>query len=163
MRRRTNRKNYIKTLALRRRIYVELKSIGINSIDSKPLSGTKNQDLFRVYSEHFDVNETNFKVFRKTFKLNKPNERVVYFIGNTEEGCVKIGYSNNVEKRLGQLKTGCPFPIRILCIIPSESPVTLESTLHGKYKKYRLHGEWFKIEGKLKERLERLELPSDGS
>lgn len=160
---RKNRKNYIKTLTLRRRIYAELKSIGIYSIDSKPLSGTKNQDLFRVYTEHFDVDATSFKIFKKTFKLKKPNERVVYFIGSIEEGCVKIGYSNNAQKRLGQLKTGCPFPIRILHTIPSKSPVTLESTLHGKYRKYRLHGEWFKIEGELKERLERLELPSRGS
>lgn len=152
--RRELRKSCVKTITLRRRMYAALKSIRIYSIDGKPLSSSKNRDLFRVYSKNFDVDEDSFNLFHKTIlKGSKNREDVVYFIGNLKEGNVKIGHSSRVEKRLYQLKTGCPFVIDILHTIPSDTPKTLEAELHRKYRKQRLHGEWFKIEGALEEYL----------
>lgn len=152
--RRNMRKACVKTLTLRRRMYAALRSIRIYSIDCKPLSSSKNRDLFRVYAEHFDVDEESFNMFHKTIlKGSKGREDVVYFIGNLKEGCVKIGHSSKVEKKLYQLKTGCPYVIEVLHTIPTDTPKQLENELHYKYRKHRLHGEWFKIEGKLEEYL----------
>lgn len=67
---------------------------------------------------------------------------VVYCIGNLEHSVCKIGYSQNVNKRLTELQTGCPFKLSILSV--KEGGYAEEQVLHGKFRRYSLHGEWFK-------------------
>lgn len=135
---------------IRRRIYGELKRIGITSIDSKPLSGCKNKDLFLAYKENFDCDESSLKSMMKALRVkNKLDKKTsVYFIGNLEAGFVKIGYSDNPSKRLKQLRTGCPFPIDIIHCVETDEPRTLEKKIHSIFKSSRCQGEWFKVDEK---------------
>ena len=73
----------------------------------------------------------------------------VYFIGTgiTKGHQVKIGVAKDVEKRLKGMQTGNPHKLIILAKIPCDSrrhALHLEATLHERFKKDRMTGEWFR-------------------
>lgn len=61
--------------------------------------------------------------------------------GAKNPGRIKIGKTNNPQSRLSALKTGSPFPVKLLaaCDWPDE----VERLIHAAFKDQRLHGEWF--------------------
>ena len=73
----------------------------------------------------------------KYFKLS-----FTYFIQGELTQHIKIGKTNcGIEERMSKLQTGSPDKLNFLgaCFGPSSS----EAALHYKFKKYRIHGEWF--------------------
>ena len=89
-----------------------------------------------------------------------PNaKRYVYFIHAPESGVVKIGSAADPEKRLRELQTGCPTPLRLIgrSACPSD---TAEKELHQKFTADRVRGEWFR-EGPVIEMLRDWEYWSD--
>jgi hypothetical protein len=70
----------------------------------------------------------------------------VYFILDSASNAVKIGKANNAQQRLSDLQTGNPNPLKLIHEINCESEeqsFLLEQTLHKKFKKLRISGEWF--------------------
>ncbi len=68
---------------------------------------------------------------------------MIYFIGS-ESGHVKIGYTySNVFTRLASLQTGCPFELKLIKTIGGNS--IHETSLHKKFKRFHLRGEWFHL------------------
>jgi hypothetical protein len=65
----------------------------------------------------------------------------VYFIQGMKGGPIKIGHSRDVEKRIKELQTGFPTKLIVLALLPGSR--STEASLHRRFKKYRLHGEWF--------------------
>ena len=63
----------------------------------------------------------------------------VYFIQGKETGRIKIGTSQDPEKRIKSMQL--PEPVRILHIQPGGRE--LESKLHKKFQHLHVHGEWF--------------------
>jgi hypothetical protein len=71
-------------------------------------------------------------------------EGFVYFayIGETAPVYIKIGFSRyDPHKRLKNLQTGCPFPIKLLGFVIGR--MVQEEELHDVLKDYRIQGEWF--------------------
>lgn len=66
---------------------------------------------------------------------------MIYFISADEANKVKIGFTNNLKKRLKQLQTSSPFELKVLLIL--EGDEHKEKELHLKFKKQRVNGEWF--------------------
>ena len=65
-----------------------------------------------------------------------------YLIQNTSNHHLKIGYtSRNIKQRLGQLQTGSSEKLIVLATISGN--LTTERALHKRFRKFRLHGEWF--------------------
>lgn len=80
----------------------------------------------------------------------------VYFSSAVGANLVKIGFVQNHERvdvRMDQLRSGCPFPIKVEFIL---TPATRndEFSLHCRFKALQFYGEWFKCEGALKEFLQ---------
>lgn len=67
---------------------------------------------------------------------------VVYFIQATRGGPVKIGQSDRVERRLADLQSASPYPLRIVATL--DGTCALERELHVLFAAHRLHGEWFR-------------------
>lgn len=67
----------------------------------------------------------------------------VYFIQSGNLGPIKIGYSNNVKKRLSALRSGSPYELSVIGII--EGGREKEKELHEKFKEKRIaqNCEWF--------------------
>jgi len=72
-----------------------------------------------------------------------------YFIQADSGGPVKIGKTGNPEQRLKDMQTGSPVKLMIIHIINED----VESQMHRRFAKHRIHGEWFKPEGELKKYL----------
>lgn len=71
-------------------------------------------------------------------------EGFVYFayIGEASPVYIKIGFSKyDPNKRLKNLQTGCPFPIKLLGFVIGR--MSQEEELHSVLKDYRIQGEWF--------------------
>ena len=62
---------------------------------------------------------------------------------------VKVGMSDNPDRRLGELGTGCPFVLKelFICQIPSrEQAWGLEQTILTRYAKLGKRGEWLRMD-----------------
>ncbi|MDB4261443.1 GIY-YIG nuclease family protein [bacterium] len=75
----------------------------------------------------------------------------VYLIqaGTKKNSPVKIGMSDNYEKRIKTLQTGNHQVLRFLAVIKCDSRAharRVESTLHDILKSQNILGEWFKIQ-----------------
>jgi hypothetical protein len=80
-------------------------------------------------------------------RCSQKDNHLVYFIGNLSHKWVKIGYTKSLEKRLGDIQVGCPFPVDAIYTIESDAKNVrkLEKSLHTKFKNYRMNGEWFRL------------------
>lgn len=62
-------------------------------------------------------------------------------------GSIKIGVSNNPEKRCQELQTGNHGSLFLIAKFPFSNrfeAMAMEKELHLKFNDYRLNGEWFK-------------------
>lgn len=73
------------------------------------------------------------------------NHGHVYFIGDGT--AIKIGFSENVARRLRSIQTGHHLPLKILGTIPASA--IDELTVHARFAHLRLRGEWFRIDPEL--------------
>lgn len=81
---------------------------------------------------------------------------MIYFLVSREVGLVKIGKSQNVEKRVGNIKGMSPVKLEYLGAI-SEKECS-EKKIHGDLEKYREHYEWFRMEPVVEKYIESLTL-----
>ena len=73
---------------------------------------------------------------------------VVYFIQAEEGGPIKIGYTNNLARRLYALRTGHPSRLRVLATIAGDRAT--EQTTHSAFSEERINGsEWFRPSSRL--------------
>ena len=68
----------------------------------------------------------------------------VYFIYSPENNRVKIGTSDNVQRRFNSIRTMSPVPLILIGSI--EGSYEKESSLHRRYDSSRTHGEWFAVD-----------------
>jgi hypothetical protein len=72
---------------------------------------------------------------------------MIYFIGNREQKVVKIGFSNDVTKRIKALQTSSPYELEVFKVM--EGNTANEQYFHILFKAERLKGEWFKLTDEL--------------
>lgn len=87
----------------------------------------------------YEVRITN-KAFLK--RVLNYEEQFIYFI-RSSEGFVKIGLSNNPEKRLKTLQTASPYKLDLAYKMKGNE--SLEKYLHLLFAPYRAYGEWFQF------------------
>ena len=72
----------------------------------------------------------------------------LYIIQMDQTGDFKVGRSDDVNRRLGELQTACPHKLRVILEAPGLGH--LERTIHRTLKEYRCRygkGEWFRETG----------------
>lgn len=71
----------------------------------------------------------------------------IYFIrSGKHKKPIKIGYTNDIEKRLADLQVGNPRKLYVIAQIPVKSLKTvkaIEAWLHRRFRKQHIRGEWF--------------------
>ena len=72
---------------------------------------------------------------------------MVYFIQAAENGLIKIGYTDNIKKRMHALKTMSPERLYLMKVIKGAQKQ--ETLLHRRFDHLRSHGEWFRPEQEL--------------
>lgn len=76
---------------------------------------------------------------------NKSTKKFVYLL-ECGDKFYKIGVAASMNKRLGSIKVGNPFPIYIVTKNLVENAYKLEKEIHHRLKKRQVSGEWFKLE-----------------
>ena len=79
-------------------------------------------------------------------KKNVKKEWFVYGIESRD--AIKIGYSNNPQKRLESLQTANPHLLELKFSIKARTKSQakfVENYLHDRLRHYRLNGEWFEL------------------
>lgn len=69
---------------------------------------------------------------------------MIYFLIGVEDGqnLVKIGYTSKpLQERIQALQCGSPCTLSVVMLL--EGGKADEIALHGRFRKYRHHGEWF--------------------
>ena len=74
---------------------------------------------------------------------------MIYLIACNQNNTCKIGYTNNVEKRLASLQTANAFLLTLDFIM--EGDISKERELHELFNKHRLMREWFHYHDEIKE------------
>lgn len=91
----------------------------------------------------------NVELFQNSILELPIGRGMVYFIGNTEEGIVKIGFCRKeIDKRMASLQTGCPYRLSLLRVI-EKTTLAGEALVQKKFEGYKMIGEWFSLEGDL--------------
>ena len=67
---------------------------------------------------------------------------MIYFIAQNNN-TIKIGYSQDIKKRIKSLKTASPYPLLLLGYIDGDRE--MEKYLHEKFKKLHMEREWFNV------------------
>lgn len=85
------------------------------------------------------------KIIYKIIKII--NGLIVYIVKIDSEDKYKIGYTKReLNTRIKELQTGCPYTISPIWSFKSEYPTKLESYLHRNYSHKRVEGEWFVLD-----------------
>jgi hypothetical protein len=71
----------------------------------------------------------------------RKGQTYVYFIQGDPETPIKVGFTNRVGKRLGELQTGSYQRLRVLAVLPA--PRSVETAYHRLLQSERGIGEWF--------------------
>lgn len=71
----------------------------------------------------------------------------VYLIASGRD-IIKVGMAKDVGKRVRALQTGGPFEMQIIhkIEVAADHVAALEKLIHKRLKRYRLRGEWFRLE-----------------
>ena len=79
----------------------------------------------------------------------------VYFVQSGEGGLIKIGYTNQLKKRVSKMQTDSSKTLKVLFAMDA-SPLD-EKLLHSGLSEFRVHGEWFQPTEELLEYIEEQE------
>ncbi|WLW38125.1 hypothetical protein [Halorubrum tailed virus BLv36] len=109
-----------------------------------PLCGEKHteKDETKIKLEELN-NRRPRNANAKTNPTPKPKE-YVYLI-HSNAGHTKIGISMQPQQRKRSLQTGSAHDLELLATRQSQNPAELEKSLHDKYEKHHVRGEWFDI------------------
>lgn len=65
----------------------------------------------------------------------------IYFLNAAEAGVIKIGVTNDLDRRIGSITRMSPLPLELLLSVPGNHRT--EAEFHERFSASRLHGEWF--------------------
>ena len=108
-----------------------------------------NKQIKRHRNNRISVDDLYEKQTASKVENQTKKKGFVYFILNYDQKVCKIGYSLNPEQRLTQIQTS--FPYRLIIHKQIVGDLKKEKWFHNVFKQYKTKGEWFSIEGKLKD------------
>jgi hypothetical protein len=93
------------------------------------------------------VNKLCKGVFQDTLPINRftsasESPNCIYIITAAEyRDIYKVGLTNDIDRRVKDMQTGCPFSLYALRTYKVENPVAVEAMLHAFFHKKRMRGE----------------------
>ncbi|KYN89488.1 hypothetical protein ATY35_11080 [Vibrio cidicii] len=88
----------------------------------------------------------------KNYIVDNKAPRYLYIVRCGESELYKIGITNNLEKRLTEHQTGCPYTLKYVVWFEADLDdflgkeiSYLETFLHKNYQSRRVRGEWFNL------------------
>lgn len=82
---------------------------------------------------------------KQTIKVKNKESSYVYLIRENISNTIKIGYTNNPERRVAEFRVQLPFEINHIHTIQCVNGRETEKLLHKLYQHKRVNGEWFRL------------------
>lgn len=79
---------------------------------------------------------------------------MIYAVWPERDVYVKIGRTRGTRSRLSGLQTGNPRRLHIVMLIPSGQNGWTEWMLHDRFREHNVSGEWFALEGEVRDWLQ---------
>lgn len=106
-----------------------------------PLYGVLSTGLWQSFEIHGRVKVTPVR-YQEHYIAPKDRSGVVYFVQAGDDGSIKIGWTQDVDRRIAELQTANAKKLRLLGTIPGT--LRTEAALHARFSFLRLEAEWFK-------------------
>lgn len=71
--------------------------------------------------------------------------QLLYIIGASRDGPLKIGISEDPYKRRATLQSGHPERLEVYWVYPCPSSAVIEPVIHALMRPFRMEGEWFRV------------------
>jgi hypothetical protein len=94
-------------------------------------------DVVAAYQKEYGYNRATATALRK---IAAPRWHF-YAIQVDPDGPVKLGISQNVQRRLEGLQTAAPYRLKLLVAVPGFRET--EKSVHARFQDARIGGEWF--------------------
>lgn len=75
-----------------------------------------------------------------------PNHGYVYVVKDTNNGFYKIGYTEDMKKRMGTLNVAHATDLEFVAKFLTSRPRTDEQLTHAFFEEYRVNREWFDLD-----------------
>jgi hypothetical protein len=82
--------------------------------------------------------------YRPLFPTEVYRHHRVYFVQAGDDGPVKIGFSTDTQRRLKELQTASPAPLKLLAQVIGTPAI--EAFVHKVLRKKHVRGEWYAID-----------------
>jgi len=105
--------------------------------------------LYENYKQHKNVYIHIDSNFNNCLIENTRKSEWVYFIQEGDNGNIKIGLTNNLQKRIKTLQTGNSNILSLFAYIETNNMHELEKKFHKYFQYCRGSGEWFSIPNNL--------------
>lgn len=90
------------------------------------------------------LNSLTLKLKTQRKKVRLHASGYVYLL-KADNGLYKIGHTGDYRDRIRTFKVKLPFDVQYEHIIPADDRLQVELTLHKRYAKQRIRGEWFDL------------------
>lgn len=86
------------------------------------------------------------RVIESVLPQDSRSRQYIYIIKNPDNDRIKIGVSNNVEKRIATLETGAGTKLDLIYkSLVCSNAFNIERDVHKYFEEYRIFGEWFSV------------------
>jgi predicted GIY-YIG superfamily endonuclease len=130
----------------------------IDKIEEKVRDISRNSGFINPFLTIFSLVITDIlrekKEIDKETQLSKNNNCVVYVIHSLRTGLYKIGFTKDLTARFNQLKGFIPGKIEIVLKFSAQRKT--ETKLHREYKHKQVNSEWFNLDKKDLQQIEKL-------
>jgi len=107
-------------------------------VEDEPVYGVLSTGLWQCFLTHGRVRARPVK-FREV--APKEVRGAVYFVQAGIDGPIKIGWSQDVSRRISELQTANAMRLRLLGTVPGT--LEDEAAMHARFARFRIEAEWF--------------------
>jgi len=101
-------------------------------------------ERIRNFVEMFSKEKQRIYGLQKKLFILKPG-KYIYLIQLGDTEIYKIGISNDPHRRIKQLQSKCPIPLKLIFTNFGHDYEFAEKYLHSHFRHQRIKGEWFKL------------------
>lgn len=137
---------------LRHFAVTKLRDLGFDTV---PICRSTDDEVFEYYKTKINsdvLSDHKSMLAERKKETETIKNGFVYFMVNNEYSFCKIGFSDNPEKRISEIQTGCPYVLKLHHFVTGTTRD--EKKQHQKYKHLNSNGEWFFVKDELKEYLD---------
>ena len=102
-------------------------------------------EKLRGFAKSYPKQNRRYYRLYEDFLNPKVEGGYIYLIQLGETDHYKIGITRHMDKRLSQLRSKCPIPLKVLYFWWGHDYRSVENFLHKRFADKRVKGEWFQL------------------